>query len=363
MRIALVHPFAWPDVRRGGERYLDDLAWYLRSVGHDVDVITGTLGEVGVITTPHGDDRRLRQLRGLRRGRIELTHTETFGVRALPTLLRHRYDVVHALVPTAAIAARLAGQRTAFTLLGYPTPQLMREHPVKRRALATAIRMSGALSALSSSVADDVAAEFGRRPTVIAPGVRTASFAPAPRAATPTILFASAMRREKGVDVLLRAFAVLAAKRPDVRLVLCGPGDPTWAFDAAGDALGPYRDRVDVVGAGLPEELPARYASAHVTVLPSRNEAFGLVLAESLASGTPVVGCVGGGADDIVVDGIGAMVSHGDADGLAVAISDVLELAAQPETAARCVARAHTWDWTDAIGPQHEALYESLRQS
>jgi glycosyltransferase involved in cell wall biosynthesis len=231
---------------------------------------------------------------------------------------------------------------------------------MKRRVLAAAIRMSGGLSALSSSVADDVEAEFGRRPTIIAPGVRTSSFAPAPRSPVPTILFASAMRREKGVDVLLQAFAALAAARPDVRLVLCGPGDPAWAFEAAGDALTPYRDRVDVVGAGSPEDLPARYASAHVTVLPSRNEAFGLVLAESLASGTPVVGCSGGGADDIVVDGIGLMVEHGDAVALADAVGAALDLAQQPETAARCVARAKTWDWQGAIGPQHEALYEAV---
>lgn len=360
MKIALVHPFAWPEVRRGGERYLDDLQWYLRNAGHRVDVITGTRSGGDVVTTPHGANRRLQQLPGLRRGRVQLADVETFGARVVPTLLRHRYDIVHALVPTAAVGARLTGQRVVFTLLGYPTPKLMQEHPMKRRVLTAAVRMSGGVSALSSLVADDVEATFGRRPTVIAPGVRTPSFAPAPRAAVPTILFASAMRPEKGVDVLLRAFATLAASQPDVRLVLCGPGDPTWAFDAAGDAVDPYRDRVDVVGPGLPEELPARYASAHVTVLPSRNEAFGLVLAESLASGTPVVGCSGGGADDIVVDGVGSMVAHGDAPALADAIGKSLELARQPETAGRCLARATTWDWQGAIGPQHEALYETV---
>jgi len=44
MRIALVHPHSWPEVRRGGERYLDDLAWYLHGAGHEVHVLTGTDG-------------------------------------------------------------------------------------------------------------------------------------------------------------------------------------------------------------------------------------------------------------------------------------------------------------------------------
>ena len=46
------------------------------------------------------------------------------------------------------------------------------------------------------------------------------------------------MRPEKGVDVLLRAFGTVASQRRDVRLVLCGPGDPEWAFAAAADAFG-----------------------------------------------------------------------------------------------------------------------------
>src|SRR5439155_15671482 len=60
MRVGLVHPFSWPEVRRGGERYLDDLAWYLASAGHDVTVITGTNGEPGEGEV-HG--ARVRKLR------------------------------------------------------------------------------------------------------------------------------------------------------------------------------------------------------------------------------------------------------------------------------------------------------------
>jgi glycosyltransferase involved in cell wall biosynthesis len=350
----------WPEVRRGGERYLDDLAWYLRGAGHDVDVITGTALQAGVTSTSHGDDVRLKQLRGLKARRVDLTSVETFGVRALPVLLRRRYDVVHSLVPTAALSARVAGQRVVFTLLGHPTPELLARKPVKARVLRAVMRTAAAVTALSENVASDVAATLGRRPLIIAPGVRTGTYAPAPRTDPPSILFASAMRPEKGLDVLLRAFGALASRQPDVRLVLCGPGDPDWAFSAAADALSACRDRIDVVGAGRPEDLPARYAAASVTALPSRNEAFGLVLAESLASGTPVVGCVGGGADDIVTPDVGRIVPHGDADGLAAALEEALRLARDPAIAHRCVARAQTWDWKTSIGPQHETLYRDV---
>ncbi len=362
MKVALVHPFAWPDVRRGGERYLDDLQWYLRGQGHDVDVITGTAGRGGVVDVVHGANRRLRQLPDVVvwRAGVKLRAPDTFGARVLPTLMRHRYDVVHALMPTSALAARLARQPVVFTLLGHPSEELLEGHATKKRMLTEAIARAGAVTALSPQVARDVHAAFGRTPTVLAPGVRSDRYAPRPRHATPTILFASALAPVKGLDVLLAAFAIVAASHPTVRLMLSGPGDAGWAFERVGAAIDPYRDRIDNVGAGDPEDLPRKYAEAHVTVLPSRNEAFGLALAESLASGTPVVGCAGGGADEIVTNEVGRIVAYGDAPALAAALTDVLAMAGEPDIADRCVARAHTWDWVQSIGPQHEAIYREV---
>src|SRR5260221_1815394 len=125
MRVALVHPYAWPDVRRGGERYLADLAWYLRGAGHRVDVITARTGQPATNLGEQGADVRLRQLPELSAMGMTLRQRDWFGVRALPMLVRERYDVVHALVPAAALAARLARQRVVFTLLGQPTEELL----------------------------------------------------------------------------------------------------------------------------------------------------------------------------------------------------------------------------------------------
>lgn len=362
LRIALLHPFAWPDVRRGGERYLDDLAWYLRGQGHHVDVITGTAGAGRVDAHANGDDVRLRQLPNLVvwRLRLKLREPETFGLRAVPTLLRRRYDIVHALMPTAALASVATRQATVCSLIGYPTAELSSARHTKRRVLASAIKSATAVTALSSAVRDDVATLFGRTPNVLPPGVRTDRFLPGPQQPDQrSILFASALIPDKGLDVLLAAFARLGSEYSDVRLTLCGPGDPAWAFERVGDAMAPVRDRIDLPGPGDPADLPRRYADATVTVLPSRNEAFGLALAESLASGTPVVGCRGG-ADDIVTDAVGRITEFGDVDGLVAALAAALELAKDPGVAARCIDRAQRWDWQLSVGPQHEALYREV---
>src|SRR5579884_1669213 len=123
LSVALVHPFCWPEVRRGGERYVDELAGWLRSQGNQVDILTGTHDDSGVDVRADGAVvRRRRHWQRFRLARFGVTEVESFGAAVWPTLLRRRYDVVHAMTPTAALAARAAGQRTIYTVLGHPLP-------------------------------------------------------------------------------------------------------------------------------------------------------------------------------------------------------------------------------------------------
>jgi phosphatidyl-myo-inositol alpha-mannosyltransferase len=364
MRIALVHPYAWPEVRRGGERYFDDIATYLLEAGHDVELIAGG-------STPSTEPRagggviHRRRHRGSRiRHRTGLTETDLWGVNAFPSLVRHRYDVVHALVPSAAVAARLARQPTVYTILGHPTAEQLRGQPGNTRVMRAAIRMSTQVTALASGAANETAVLFGRRPVVLAPGVRLDrfTFVRTPRVGAPSVLYASDLGvRRKGLDVLLAAVALLLPKRPDLRLTLAGPGDAGWAFDALSEAdREAVRAATDVAGAGDPDELPRRYADASVTVLPARDEAFGLVLVESLATGTPVVGCLGSGMDDIVDSvEVGRLVRFGDAAALARALDETIDLAANETTPTACRAAAARFGWVENIGAEHLAVYRA----
>src|SRR5689334_10292854 len=107
VRVALVHPYSWPATRRGGERYVHDLARWLRGRGHEVTFVTGGgTDDPGAVHVP------LRE-----------PALDTFGASVLPHLLRQRYDVVHALVPSAALAAVATLQPSAYTVLGHPSPE------------------------------------------------------------------------------------------------------------------------------------------------------------------------------------------------------------------------------------------------
>ncbi len=364
LRIALVHPHSWPEVRRGGERYLDDLAWYLARAGHRVDVITGTDEQASTTVDRGVVLRKPRHLVSAGLERRGIGRDETFGIVALPRMLRRRYDVVHAMTPTAALAARAAGQRTVFTVLGHPDAGHVRRNPKDRRLFRLAVRSATVAAALSQASVAAVRDLFGRDAVVLPPGIRIDRFPPnlEPRTGPPRVLFSAfAGDRRKGVQFALGALGRLLDRRPEARLVLSGAGDHTWCVPM----LGEHADRIlaatEVLGAGRLEDVPARYRGATVTVLPSTNEAFGLALVESLASGTPAVCSASGGMPEIVADpAVGQAVPHGDVDALADALDAVIDLAADPVTPANCVAAARRFDWQTSVGPLHEELYRSI---
>lgn len=357
LRVALVHPYSFPEVRRGGERYLADLAWYLHGAGHAVDVVTGTTGSSMVEEVDGVRYHRYRHRLPHRLAARGMTTDETFGASALRHLVRRRYDVVFALTPTAALAGRATLHPTVYSVIGHPTPDALADRPALLRTFRAAARSATVTAALSAASAAGTREVLGRAAVVLSPGVRLPVFPlePQPRTGPPHILFpAFAEDPRKGLDRLFASMPLVLRARPDARLVLGGPGDPTWALTALADgdrAL--VEAAIDRVGPGELDDVPARYRAASVTVLPSVDEAFGLVLVESLASGTPVVCTRSGGPPEIVAPGVGAVVEPGDVSGLADAVLGTFELAAEDGVPERCRDRAAQWDWDTVIGPEH----------
>jgi glycosyltransferase involved in cell wall biosynthesis len=195
-----------------------------------------------------------------------------------------------------------------------------------------------AVTALSAAAAEAFERWLGVRARVIAPGVDLAAFAPGPggRAPAPTIFCAADVGEpRKRVDLLVEAFERVREVRPDARLVLSRPRDPAAAARGAGR---PGVEPADLDGPGA---LADAYRSAWVTALPSFGEAFGLVLAESLACGTPVVGTDDGAIPEIVDrPEIGRLFARDDPQDLARALLEALDLVRETATAAACRARA-----------------------
>jgi glycogen synthase len=144
------------------------------------------------------------------------------------------------------------------------------------------------------------------------------------------VLFVGRLERRKGVDILLEAAERLAAEFPAAEFVLVGRDtlatESAETYRAAFQRRRPdLRERVLFTGEVGEDELYQHYADCDVFVLPSRYESFGLVLAEAMQFGKPVVASAVGGMLDLVeADGNGLLAPPGDAAALADALGRLL---------------------------------------
>jgi phosphatidylinositol alpha-mannosyltransferase len=357
VRIVLTSVHCWPDVRRGGERYVHELAAALSRAGHEVRLLsTGSPPRrAEVLDVPV---RRLPVRRLRRYGDLDVE--AAFGLQALlhlggPAALG-RYDVWHATSTGDGAAAALLGRtgqvRSVFTDHGYPA-RASRERRADRTLHRYVVDHVGAYVCVSSSAGAYLSSDFGREAAVVPPGVRLDAHSAAAREPRPTLLYAGALTESrKGVSLLVDAAGLLRAQVPDLQLWLLGPGDPSALLAAAPAGL--------VTRCELADDATLReaYARAWVTVLPSTAESFGMTVVESLASGTPaVVRADGGGPAEIVSSPEIGRLSGASPTELAKACGEALELAADPRTPERCRERARDFDWDAAVVPALTLVY------
>lgn len=144
--------------------------------------------------------------------------------------------------------------------------------------------------------------------------------------AAPMILYVGRLSPEKGLDIVLRAFTAVLARRPDARLIIVGGGPQKDELQQLAEALG-IEQNVVFAGAKQPDELWPYYLQANCFVLGSRREPWGLVVNEALTLGCPVVvsdrcGCIA----ELVVDGVtGYSFPCDDIDALADRLLKVLQ--------------------------------------
>ncbi len=189
---------------------------------------------------------------------------------------------------------------------------------------------------------------------MVPPGLETGAFAVAAERAAEPRLFCPASLGDprKRAGLLFEAFERVSRLRPELRLQVIAPHDPLMSAAAP-----PIPAGVEVLRPTSEAGALARvYATAWATVLPAVEEAFGIVLTESLAAGTPVVADRSGAAPEILAgeERIGRLFERDDPGDLARAIDEALELGADPETAPRCRERASRYDWSRLIGAWDE---------
>ena len=364
LKIAVTSPFCWPYVRRGN-RFAHELAAFLAERGHEVHFIT---------SKPGGISRKKQRGKVLEEQHRLFCHPilplfnietwETFFLNCFRSLVREDYDIVQTIWPPDGFAASLYR-----SIKGIPFVHLMVDSnyffrptalgkPMLRRILKTA----ASLEVPSNYVYEELKTQLSMEGKLIPMPVNMNLFAPNgnKKPDQPRILCTSSfLDFRKRVHLLVLAFELLLKEIPNAILQLSGHGTVNQAAMGLFKLVKPETRRsIEILDVGRLEDMPRLYRQASLTVLPSLREAFGMVIIESLASGTPVVGTRSGAIPEVLDNpGVGVLFEPTDTpQELCEALLKGLELSQDPQTPMRCRQHAAPYSWKE-LGPRYEALY------
>ena len=391
MKILLVNDYG--TLAGGAEVIVFGLRDALRSRGHDVRVFTSSAADdsqpiladdqapgttscwrtlVQCVNPPAA-----RRLRGtIATFRPDVVHVNLYLTQLSPLILRSLRNVAavyyaqwyRAICPLGT--RRLPDGAICGVRSGMPCLMNRCVPPWAWAALMAQMACDGAwgssfsrVTAISAAVAARLA-EFGaphlRAAEVAYPGTpvvpcRTA----AEMSPEPTIVAAGRLVPEKGIDVLIRAFARLMARSRDARLVVLGDGPQRQALERLVAGLG-VTDRVEFRGWRSRADTLATIRQAWCLCVPSLwEEPFGMVAAEAQMQGVAVVASRRGGLAEIVDEGAtGLLVPAGDAESLANRLEEVCSDRQLAMTYGACGhERARNLFSLDAFADRFERIY------
>ncbi len=357
--VCLTNPFAWPDVRRGSETLVRSLARWLHDRGHEVEIVSGGTSSGSTLA----DGVRVTRLRA--RDATWLHRDLDVDTTFVPAMARHlrraRPQVVHSFLYADAAAARLARRPYVVSYGGIALRDSFVGHPVRRRLFRLASSGARAILCPSEAAARHLRDQYGFTAKVIPNGIDTASYrVDATRQPGLIVCTATPDDARKRVDVLVDAVVAASRRRPNsIELVLAGAASPERRRALLARVPDDVRGRVSFAGDLDELQLRRLYASAALTCLPSLNEAFGMVVLESLAAGTPVVAAAHGALPELIDPSVGALFAPDDVGACADALLAMLDRTPDLSLEDRCRQRASRYDWSE-VGPELQSLYAEV---
>jgi len=364
MRIGIVCPYSW-DVPGGVQQHIRDLAEALIELGHDVSVIA-----------PADDDKPLPDYVVAAGKAVPVPYNGSvarlaFGPLSVSRVRRWvkegNFDVLHVHEPTVPSLSLLA----CWVASG---PIVATVHTAMRRSrvlLATQPVMRSALEKIDGRIAVSEAARtmlvahLGGDAVLITNGVATKRYRHArPLTGWPgaggAIGFLGRMDEPlKGLSVLLKAFEILAPRREQLRLLIAGPGDAEEQSQKLPPEL---RQRVLFLGEVSEEDKIRVLHSVDVFCSPNTGgESFGIVTAEAMAAGVPIVASDIDAFHQVLRGGsAGELFATGDAEALAAAAGRLLDdPARRAELSVAALDAVASYDW-ETVARDVVSVYETV---
>jgi glycosyltransferase involved in cell wall biosynthesis len=181
-----------------------------------------------------------------------------------------------------------------------------------------------AISKLVADKLDTFGAPYLRNAAVIHPGTEAKPIRQR-ISKEPTLVIASRLVTEKGVDVIIRAVAIIVRSFPNCRLMIAGDGPERSSLEGLAQDLG-IMSHVAFLGQLSHDETLALIRKAWAVCIPSLwDEHFGLIVVEALMHGVAVIASNSGGIREIICHGeTGVLVTPGDVQQFAACILHML---------------------------------------
>jgi phosphatidylinositol alpha-mannosyltransferase len=364
MRVGLVSPYSF-DVPGGVQAHVRDLAEELIRLGHEVSVLAPADDDDALppYVVPAGRAVPVRYNGSVAR----LSFGFLSATRVRRWIRDGDFDVLHVHEPASPSLGLLACWAAIGPIVAtfHMSMERSRGLTAAYGILQTALEKVSARIAVSERARETLVAHLGGDAVVIPNGVRVGAFEHAeampgyPRAGGTLGFLGRIDEPRKGLPTLLEALPAIVEQRPDVRLLVAGPGD---VDDARGDVPKRLRDRVVLLGRVSDGEKASMLRSVDVYVAPNTGgESFGVILLEAMAAGTPVL------ASDL--DAFRLVLDHGKAGRLfrtgdaadlakhAVALLDDAETRAELSEAGSLVVPRYDWG---VVAARILAVYETV---
>lgn len=232
-----------------------------------------------------------------------------------PSMMSMKYGIPHVVSPRGTLTKYSMRTGSRFKRVYWPLIQ----RPVLQQARA--------FHATAESELEDIRRLGLRQPVAVIPnGIDIRSVIDPEVRKEKIVLFLGRLHPEKGLDVLIRAWAMIQARYPDWRLRIVGPDQGGYKNQLEKLVLSLEVRRIEFGKAVFDiSEKMSEYRRASIYVLPSPSENFGVTVVEALSSGTPVITNHGAPWCDVVGQGCGWWIPHG-VGALAGALSEAMGL-------------------------------------
>lgn len=337
MRVGLVSPYSWT-VPGGVNHHVEHLAEELDARGHE----TWIMAPVGAVTPArrHVDSRRqVLTERFIPMGnavpvpsngsRAYLNFSPQIVGRMDRAIRYSRFDVLHVHEPCTPMVAAMAVMMATCPVVGtfHAALETSAIYDRGRFAVKEVMKRLDVRVAVSEAARAFPASRFPGEYRIIPNGVPVEKYAPAVGAArTPgRIVFIGRAERRKGLGVLLQAFTLLRKRAPEATLVVAG-ATRRQVLETERNGLPVDLTGVEALGWVDDDVKVAQLAQAQVLCAPSlAAESFGIILAEGMAAGVPVVASDLPGYRAVLRDGrAGRLTPPGDPVALADALYHLL---------------------------------------